>query len=73
MFVTNNNALFHLLLKGNFAKHQKVSKYYGQDCSICSNKVIISYRNYTSKFVVHTTFSYLISVAGSNPAQDNFL
>ena len=33
MFITNNHISFHLWLKKNFVKHQKVSKYYDQDCS----------------------------------------
>ena len=33
MFITNNNDSFHLRWKENLVKHQKVSKYYDQDCS----------------------------------------
>ena len=32
MFVTNNWALFHLWWKEDLVKHQKVSKYYENDC-----------------------------------------
>ena len=31
MFITNNNASFHLCSKENLVKHQKVSKYYEHD------------------------------------------
>ena len=31
MFFTNNYALFHLWLKENLVKHQRVSKYYDYD------------------------------------------
>ena len=33
MFITNNHDSFHLRWKKNLVKHQKVSKYYDQDCS----------------------------------------
>ena len=32
MFISNTCASFHLRWKGNSAKHQKVSKYYENDC-----------------------------------------
>ena len=31
-FITNNLASFHLRCKENLVKHQKVSKYYDNDC-----------------------------------------
>ena len=31
LFITNNHASFHLWLKENFVKYQKVSKYYDND------------------------------------------
>ena len=34
MSVSNNHALFYLWWKENLVKHQKVSKYYENDCSI---------------------------------------
>ena len=34
MFITNNHNSFHLWRKENLVKHQKVLKYYGQDCSV---------------------------------------
>ena len=34
MFITNNHDWFHLWWHENFFKHQNVSKYYDQDCSI---------------------------------------
>ena len=34
MFITNNHDSFHLWWHENFFKHQNVSKYYDQDCSI---------------------------------------
>ena len=34
MFVSSNRASFHLWWKENLVKHQKVSKYYKNDCSI---------------------------------------
>ena len=33
MFITNNHGSFHLWWKENLVKHQKVSKYCGQDCT----------------------------------------
>ena len=36
MFITNNHDSFHLWWKENFIKHQKVSKYFGQDCNFFS-------------------------------------
>ena len=33
MFITNNHDSFHLWWKEHLAKHQKVQKYYDQDCS----------------------------------------
>ena len=35
MLITNNHAPFHLWRQENLEKHQKVSKYYDQDCSFC--------------------------------------
>ena len=34
MLISNNRALFHLWWKENLVKHQKVSKYYENDCTI---------------------------------------
>ena len=34
MFMSNNRALFRLWGKENLVKHQKVSKYYENDCSL---------------------------------------
>ena len=33
MFISNNYALFYLWLKDKLVKHQKVSKYYKNECS----------------------------------------
>ena len=33
MFISNNRASFHLWWKENLVKHQKVSKYYENDCT----------------------------------------
>ena len=41
MFITNNHDSFHLWSKENLVKHQDVSKYYDQGCSMlifCSSK-----------------------------------
>ena len=35
MFIINNCASFHLCWKENLVKHQKVSKYYENDCGFC--------------------------------------
>ena len=32
MFITNNKILFHLWRMKNLVKHEKISKYYDQDC-----------------------------------------
>ena len=37
MFITNNYDSFHLWWHENFVKHQTISKYYDQDCSIGFN------------------------------------
>ena len=40
VFITNNNNSLHLRWKENFIRHQKVSKYYGQDCRCeCKNLI----------------------------------
>ena len=36
MFISNNRALFHLLINENLVKHQRVSKYYENDCGLSS-------------------------------------
>ena len=49
MLITNNSASFHLWEKENLVKHQKVSKYYENDCGywmlrylICTVKPVYS-------------------------------
>ena len=37
IFITNNHNSFHLWWKKNLVKNQKISKYYGQDCTITSH------------------------------------
>ena len=32
IFISNNRPWFHLWLKENLVKHQKISKYYENDC-----------------------------------------
>ena len=39
MFISNSCTSFHLRWKGNMVKHQKVSKYYKNDCS-CSLQAV---------------------------------
>ena len=34
MFISNNRASFHLWSKENLVKHQRVSKYYENDCRL---------------------------------------
>ena len=42
--VSNNPALFHLWQKENLVKHQKVSKYYENDCSkYMADKNVVRY------------------------------
>ena len=36
IFITNNRVSFHLWRNETLIKHQKVSKYYDHDCSICA-------------------------------------
>ena len=43
MFISNNSTSFHLWCKENFVKHQKVSKYYENDCSITGGVDIYLY------------------------------
>ena len=38
MFITNNQASFHLWGKENSVKYQKVSKYYAHDCGFITNQ-----------------------------------
>ena len=40
IFVSSNRASFHLWLKKNMVKHQKVSKYYENDCRFIRFQVI---------------------------------
>ena len=42
MFITNNHASFHLVLKENLVKHQKVSKYYNRNCSSLSVVTLVN-------------------------------
>ena len=42
MFITNNHDSFHLWWNENLVKHQKVSKYYDQDCSTDSSNGLTS-------------------------------
>ena len=42
MFITNNHDSFQLWWKENFIKHEKVSKYYGQDCNVPCCSVLCS-------------------------------
>ena len=44
MFITNNHASFHLWLKKNLLKHQKVSKYY-EHCTVCSYHVTYAFQS----------------------------
>ena len=37
MFISNNPTSFHLSRKGNLVKHQKVSKYFENDCRWLNN------------------------------------
>ena len=39
MLISNNRPSFHLWGKKNLVKHQKVSKYYENDCSLKVNSV----------------------------------
>ena len=45
MFIANNRASFHLWRKENLVKHQKVSKYYENDCSCGLSKLTSSRKN----------------------------
>ena len=49
MFISNNRTSFHLLGKENLVKHQRVSKYYENDCLQKFSFVIMSLS--TAKFV----------------------
>ena len=62
MFITNNHDSFHLWWHENFVKHQNVSKYYDQDCSVqgtnrtkhyygtCAKNFKERYSNHTASF-----------------------
>ena len=41
MLISNNCALFHLWWKKNLVKHQKVSKYYENDCRSKEKKTLV--------------------------------
>ena len=43
MFKSDNCKLFHLLWKENLVKHQKVSKYYENDCRTIDDFAISNY------------------------------
>ena len=49
MFMSNNRALFRLWGKENLVKHQKVSKYYENDC--LQNSFLLFMSLLTAKFV----------------------
>ena len=50
MFISNNRALFHLWGEGNLVKHQKVSKYIANGCSLKNDHML--FQEYTPfKFV----------------------
>ena len=40
MYIIDNGASFYLWWKENLVKHQKVSKYYENDCSFCYIEII---------------------------------
>ena len=42
MFISNNRASFHLWWKENLVKHQRVSKYYENDCCLVSRGCMVS-------------------------------
>ena len=50
MFVTNNHDSFGFWWNENFIKHEKVSKYYGQDCG-CSYHSSSANERDKSKFI----------------------
>ena len=41
MFISNNRASLHLWWKENLEKHQKVSEYYENDCSLKSENDLL--------------------------------
>ena len=49
MFITNNRPSFHLWGKENLVKHQKLSKYYENDC--LQNFLLLFMSLLTAKFV----------------------
>ena len=64
-FISNNRELFHLWWKENLVNHQKVSKYYENDCRICLHKFLkflryflISYdpKSYVGRQLVNSFF-----------------
>ena len=72
IFITNNHDSFHLWWKENLAKHQKVSKYYDQDCSrtlpektkssiLTMKKLVLFYQILT--YYIETTGEYVTIIS----------
>ena len=56
MFISNNRPSFHLWLNENLVKHQKVSKYYENDCRLFQNPNFPLFYELgkTCKYTVHS-------------------
>ena len=88
MFISNNCPLFHLWWKENFAKHQKVSKYYETDCRSQDKGAVEKYNiwhhwnsstveewywNYTYKHIYHRQLEDSIKSAWHSVCIFNFI
>ena len=74
VFISNNRASFHLWWKENLVKHQKVSKYYENDCSsedlhvmqnVCHPKWLITDQRRNENPVKHWGWSFLEKIFSS--------
>ena len=73
MFISNNRASFHLWWKENLVKHQKVSKYYENDC--LQNFLLLFMSLLTAKFVKNSHILariYFISLKNALKQTCNF-
>ena len=67
MFVANNRASFHLWWKKNLVKHQNVSKYYENDCSILIELGKITFVLQYVQIVIVTNPVFMYDLSGKIP------
>ena len=69
MFITKNQAMFHLGWNKNFVKHQNILKYYENDCILIygTNAGQISYSNIPCNFALTPSLWPLQTKATRDP------